>query len=248
MSTKLRSTAIAATLTDMIREGHFPEGRLWAEDLLCKRMDVSRTTLREALKLLEHDGVISKRHGLANFVHKSTLDVRMRFDKFSDFRQLLEDGGHEVRVDRKIPRPATPEECLAEAGQPLEGPCLFQNTFCIVNNRPASFAANYLHAAPDVYAYYAQEPAPTALHPSHSTLPFTAFMERITGHEQAHSVVYIEPAVADAAVAEAMCIAQGLPIICFVEEHYSLADKLCGVGRVYFDPSVVRLATLRKWR
>lgn len=246
MSTKLRSSTIVNSITDMIRQGAFPEGKLWSEDILCERLDVSRTTLREALKLLERDGIISKKHGLANFIHASALDVRMRFDRFSDFRQLLEDGGYEVRVQRQVPRPISQEEMLAFTGKSMDGLWLYQETFCIVDDHPVSYARNCLMATPEVYAHYAATPPPV-LHPLHTTLPFTEFMQRITGLEQAHTVIYLEPVLADAEIAAVMHLPEGIPLIGFSEEHYSLTDVLCGLGHVCFDPSVVKLAALRKW-
>lgn len=248
MSIELRSITIFNTITDMIRQGVFPEGKLWSEDVLCERLDVSRTTLREALKLLERDGIISKKHGIGNFIHTSALNVRMRFDKFADFSRLLEDGGYTVRVTRQIPRPAESAEVLASTGHALPGPCLYQEkTSMVEGDNVATFAWHYLRVREDVWHYYAATPPPTELMAEHATLPFIDFMENITGLEQAQTIIYLEPVVADSRVASALQLAEGTPLIRFREEHYSFTDVLCGVGHVYFDPSIVKLAALRKW-
>ncbi|MBZ9761543.1 GntR family transcriptional regulator [Mesorhizobium sp. CA8] len=56
-------------LADLIRtEGLKPGDRLPTESQLTQRFRISRPALREALKLLEQDGIISVTHGLGRFV------------------------------------------------------------------------------------------------------------------------------------------------------------------------------------
>lgn len=56
----------------MINEGTFPEGsRLPSEPELSKLIGVSRTTLRQALALLQDDGLVNNIRGKGNFIVKS---------------------------------------------------------------------------------------------------------------------------------------------------------------------------------
>lgn len=56
----------------MINEGNFPEGsRLPSEPELAKLIGVSRTTLRQALSLLQDDGLVNNIRGKGNFIVKS---------------------------------------------------------------------------------------------------------------------------------------------------------------------------------
>lgn len=60
-------------ILQMIQEGMYPEGsKLPSEPLLAQQMDVSRSTLRQALALLQEDGVIEARRGVGNFIRKTT--------------------------------------------------------------------------------------------------------------------------------------------------------------------------------
>lgn len=57
----------------MIKEGTFPEGsRLPSEPDLAKSIGVSRTTLRQALALLQDDGLVRNIRGKGNFIVKPT--------------------------------------------------------------------------------------------------------------------------------------------------------------------------------
>lgn len=58
----------------MIRDGLYPEGsKLPTEPLLAEQLGISRSTLRQALALLQEDGILEARKGIGNFVRK-TLD------------------------------------------------------------------------------------------------------------------------------------------------------------------------------
>ena len=70
---KTVSTEIAETITRLIfREGRFPPGsRLPTERDFAQQLGVSRTSIREALKLLHAAGTIEIRHGVGAFVRES---------------------------------------------------------------------------------------------------------------------------------------------------------------------------------
>ncbi len=62
-------------LFKMIKEGNFPEGsRLPSEPDLSKMLGVSRSTLRQALALLQDDGLVKNIRGKGNFIIKSHSD------------------------------------------------------------------------------------------------------------------------------------------------------------------------------
>lgn len=59
-------------ILQMIHDGMYPEGsKLLSEPQLAVEMKVSRSTLRQALNLLQEDGIIEARRGVGNFVRKS---------------------------------------------------------------------------------------------------------------------------------------------------------------------------------
>lgn len=59
----------------MIQDGLYPEGsKIPPEPALAKKLGVSRMTLRQALELLQEDGVIETKHGLGNFVKKILVE------------------------------------------------------------------------------------------------------------------------------------------------------------------------------
>ncbi|GFZ33390.1 putative transcriptional regulator, GntR family [Clostridium zeae] len=72
---ELKFVAVYNRLFKMINEGTFPEGsRLPSEPDLSKLLGVSRTTLRQALALLQDDGIVKNIRGKGNFIIKSHTD------------------------------------------------------------------------------------------------------------------------------------------------------------------------------
>ncbi|MFT8352757.1 GntR family transcriptional regulator [Clostridium saccharoperbutylacetonicum] len=69
---ELRYVSVYNQLFKMINEGTFPEGsRLPSEPELSKLIGVSRTTLRQALALLQDDGLVNNIRGKGNFIVKA---------------------------------------------------------------------------------------------------------------------------------------------------------------------------------
>lgn len=63
--------AVRDELMRQVREGGFPAGsQLPAERDLTDSLGVSRVILREALRVLEEDGVVVRRHGVGTFVNR----------------------------------------------------------------------------------------------------------------------------------------------------------------------------------
>lgn len=72
---ELKFVTVYNQLFKMINEGNFPEGsRLPSEPDLSRLLGVSRTTLRQALQLLQDDGVVKNIRGKGNFIIKSHTD------------------------------------------------------------------------------------------------------------------------------------------------------------------------------
>ena len=73
--------AIADRLRELIIEGELPPGGRLNERHLCERMDVSRTPLREALRLLAHEKLVTVVPNRGAFVaHMSAEAVRQSFE------------------------------------------------------------------------------------------------------------------------------------------------------------------------
>lgn len=83
---------VADTLRDLIVRGELPAGSRVVERVLCERLNVSRTPMREALKLLEADGLIeiSQNRG-ARVMSLGAEEARQLFEVIAELEALAAD-------------------------------------------------------------------------------------------------------------------------------------------------------------
>jgi GntR family transcriptional regulator len=85
------SKRLAEELRREILMGRFAVAdRLPSEAVLARQCGVSRATLREALRALEQDGLLSRRHGIGAFINRH---VTARMDRFEDFDEAIRRAG-----------------------------------------------------------------------------------------------------------------------------------------------------------
>src|SRR4026209_1473176 len=69
------------SLRQAITQGTFRRGRqLPTEAELCQMLGVSRTVVREALRGLEEDGLVARRHGVGTFVRDHPILKNLKFN------------------------------------------------------------------------------------------------------------------------------------------------------------------------
>jgi GntR family transcriptional regulator len=98
----------------LVEEGVGPGARLPTEEELVVQFEVSRSTLREGLRLLEQDGVLEVRHGNGRYV-SALPTVERPITRLEGTTELLRAMGYEV-TDRVIDvsvGPPTEDEALA---------------------------------------------------------------------------------------------------------------------------------------
>ncbi len=79
------SDIVAGKLASMVLDGVYQSGfQLPAERDLVKQFGVSRTTLREALKLLEESGIIEVKHGVGSFIADLDKDSLLKAHEIAE--------------------------------------------------------------------------------------------------------------------------------------------------------------------
>jgi GntR family transcriptional regulator len=125
---------MAATLPVQVRDrllaaiqerGLHPGDQIPTEAEVAQLFGVSRSTVREALRLLERDGVIRTEHGRGRFLAPaSALRVERPIDRFESVTEMLSGLGYRVTtsvlsVDEDGATPAEAEALALEVGDPV---------------------------------------------------------------------------------------------------------------------------------
>lgn len=104
---------IADEIKKRIAEGIYKPGeRLASEPFLAEELGVSRGTLREALTMLENEGIIIRKHGKGSFVNKNSSKILAGIEKMESLINTIRQSGHvardeviaieDIKIDEKI--------------------------------------------------------------------------------------------------------------------------------------------------
>ncbi|HLU59885.1 MAG TPA: GntR family transcriptional regulator, partial [Pseudonocardia sp.] len=118
MSTSLGSrTSLARRLAEDVRarimSGEYAPGeRLPSEAELVRRYEVSRVTVRTALRTLEAQGLVDIRHGTGSFVSDFGTGIRAGLQELRSISETIREMGHEPGMEchKRERRPATAVE------------------------------------------------------------------------------------------------------------------------------------------
>ena len=102
------SDQVKSHLKQRIVGGEFEEGRIPSEQVLATELGVSRTTVRDALSKLEHEGAIYRKQGAGTFVNQPGLQIKSRLEEIWSYEKVLRDHGYEpsVKMLRVVTEPA----------------------------------------------------------------------------------------------------------------------------------------------
>lgn len=88
-------------LEKKIENGEYKAGdKLPSENKLSKSLDVSRASLREALRVLEEEGKIIKQQGIGTFVNKPTPKFKKGIEKLNSVTETIENEGFKAGTEK----------------------------------------------------------------------------------------------------------------------------------------------------
>jgi DNA-binding GntR family transcriptional regulator len=88
----------------MIKDGLYPAGsKLPSEPILAEQLGISRSTLRQALGLLQEDGIVEAKKGIGNFVRKTLNEDNVGIERMENpFYKSCIDSIDQVEIEMII--------------------------------------------------------------------------------------------------------------------------------------------------
>lgn len=138
--------SVSDQIRAMVQDGRLPKGsRLPGEDELARLLQVGRSTLREALRALEQDGLIIRRHGIGNFVSNNFDRMRGNLETLESFVDSIRRSGYSAHMETVL---VGVREAPAAAAEALEisvgDPAVYVELLYYGNGRPAIFTRSYV--------------------------------------------------------------------------------------------------------
>lgn len=169
--------AAYSRIAEAIRTRLLPPGSLLpTETELGAMMDVSRTVIREALMLLEEDGLTRARRGVGRFVADSL--PRIGIERIRPFDQLLSGAEQDLQV-RRVTTERQPASEFVAPGVGIEphADCWLWESVLIRDGEPIAHLQEHIPATPDD----APELTAAVDGPASSALGASTLLEVLTG-------------------------------------------------------------------
>jgi GntR family transcriptional regulator len=225
---KPRYVALAEELTQAIRDGAYPVGSLLpTEPELCAEHEVSRHTLREAVRMMREMGLVRSRQGQGTWVESSEVPNRyvMVMDAIPDLWQYVEHSDLSVKRMRTI--------VAVEALTPIPGAkpddqwCLVEAARRIDPRTPLAWKHVYIDAA---YQDVVKEIGKVRI-------PIYSMIERRYGIRTVRVHQQLSAATIPDAAAEALGLEAGVTGFQIVRHYYDSAGRVFEVTMTVYPPN-----------
>lgn len=224
-------------LKQLIADDGFEDGRMPPETELAADLGVSRTTIRDALSRLEHEGAIVRRQGAGTFVNEPGLRIRSRLEEMWSYEGMLEAHGFTPSVEVLDARtePAGDDVAAALHAGPTDLVAVMEKRF-FENDDPVVLTINRVPLS-IVDGEVDEGDAAT---------PIYEFLERRTGRQLAYYVSDIVPIALTGELADRLRVADGTPAIGFEETGYDATNEPLVQASSYFRDDLLRLRLMRR--
>jgi GntR family transcriptional regulator len=232
----LLADVVRSDLRRAILAGEFPLGsKLPNEQQLCDRFNVSRVTIREAVRGLIEDGYVVRRQGSGTYVTRRPQLMNSLDTNFS-YTEYIEGSGLKPGLKVLAARSTGADAPTAEAlGLSPGDPILEVRRIRTADRRPAIYSIDAL-------------PADLAdLVVDHDALRGSLYrLLTAAGHPVAHGDAVVQPTVADRDLAGVLDVVPGTPLQYVTQVDYDIDGRPVMRSREWHAPSVIELRVFRR--
>jgi DNA-binding GntR family transcriptional regulator len=232
-------------LTDVVRSqlraevigGKYPPGsRLPNEQTLCERFEVSRATLREAVKGLVEDGMLVVRHGSGTYVrHRPSL--RNSLDTNFSYTDYLASTGREARKELISLETVESDDETAQALELTAGARVVEaKRTRTVDGRAAIYSVDLIPAQ----LLGTRQPARSAF------LGSLYHLLDKHGHVVDHAEAFLAPVLADGDVAAHLDVPEGAPVQYLRQVDLDTNEGPLMLSHEWHAPAVIELRVFRR--
>jgi GntR family transcriptional regulator len=236
------SSRIAHSLTTAIRQRQISAGaRLPSEPELARQLGVSRMSLREALRLLEWNGLLHRRNGVGTFVSaRADLLLARGLDELFSTTELIESHGFtagtsQVEVHQIEANPELAGLLQIEPGSPI----IYLRRTRLAGELPVIQCDEYLPAS----LFTSTGVAPLDLMQIRSLYAFVA--DRL-GQELESANVTVTACAATLDLARRLQVQRGDPLLLLEQVHFGRDELVVLLSRNYHSPERIRFRLTRR--
>lgn len=227
---------VKAHIKERIINHGFADGRIPPEAVLAEDLGVSRTTIRDALAKLEHEGAIFRKQGAGTFVNEPGLQIRSRLEEIWSYEQVLEDHGYtpsvEVLTDQIVA--GNEETAAALAIEPGDDVLIIEKLFR-EDDTPVVLTRNRIPAA-----------LLTGRERIGDEMPIYEFLEEYCARRLAYYVSEIIPVALNAEQAKKLGVKRGTVALSFDEVGFDQNNEPVVHATSHFRDDLLRFRLIRR--
>ncbi|MCP5098547.1 MAG: GntR family transcriptional regulator [Chloroflexi bacterium] len=220
-----------------ILNDEFENGRIPSETILADELQVSRTTIRDALSRLENEGVIFRKQGAGTFVNEPGLQIKTRLEEIWSYEDVIKAHGHTPSTQiLDITTSQAPEKTAAHLEVAPQDEILHVEKLFLADGQPVILAQNCIPTALLKESYQVDD----------FRQPVYAFLWENGRQRLTYYLSEIVPAISTERLANTLHIQPGIPLISFTEIGYNAHNKPIMTSTSYFRDDLLRLRLIRR--
>lgn len=229
---------VAKNLREELKRAYVVGGQLPSEPELAAQFCVSRGTVRQALTMLEREGVIFRRQGAGTYAHKYALRIQTRAEHAYEFCDLLRLAGFEpaiqlISFDRYLP---LPKDVASQLDIEPDTLALVVRKLFLANGQPAIYCLDFIPASVIRSDFSDDE----------LKQPIFDFMKQRCGQSTVMNLAEIIPIAADKELIQLLDMKLRQPLLRIDEVGYNDESHPILFTRAYYKDQFVRFSLLRQ--
>ena len=227
---------VKAHIKEQIVNAEFADGRIPPEATLAEELGVSRTTIRDALAKLEHEGAIYRKQGAGTFVNAPGLQIKSRLEDIWSYEKVLEEHGYTPSVQVISDRVVAADADIAAALEIEEGAKLLEiEKLFLEDEEPVVLTCNRLPV--DLVAGTDQ---------IRDELPLFDLLDEYSDRRLMYYVSEIVPVAFTAGQARKLGVSRGTVGLAFVEVGYDQDNRPIVHATSVFRDDLLRFRVIRR--
>ena len=230
---------VAKALRDQIESGQLPVGtKFIPETELAKQLNISRPSLREAIRILAHEGHLQVKHGVGTFVSKAHKPVLSPLELMRSMTDLIRDaGGEPAYRDLSVERIEASDDLAADLDVEEGAPLGRIRRVRLMNDQPFVYANEYL--------VLTEPERDFELLSGFTGGSLYQFLRERFSRKISHSRLRMSAVAADTYLAGQLQLKRGAPLLRMHELHVDAASKPVLLSINYHNTEVVEFTSMR---
>jgi len=134
------ATKASNVLREFIFENYKDGGKIPGEHEFSEQLGVNRGTIRQALRTLEHEGIVIRRQGDGTYANSHVIGINSRIDEITEYKELIRKSGYEAStVLLEVTNELAAKEIALKLGVDLHSPLLVSRNILFANGNPAIY-------------------------------------------------------------------------------------------------------------